>query len=535
MMFNLLNKAPPKKRLLYSELEQFINTTNSSPIALISGMRRTGKTALFAQIAREYQNQKSVLYLNFRDEQVYSSCGNVEAERTAEQALYMFLEKPDHEIILLDEVTCLEDYETLCANLFDLAAAERGGWKYKVLATCSSPFHIKVLSSGALGGSRSRLYYLPVIKFVEYLHLTTDYITYDDYRNVNAQDFENYLDLKNLPEDMLRTFDEDYFLNYYEELSGSDNNTMNRAGESRLTSDDLTHFSNMLAYQIAGRISYDKLLKNNPGKYELAAFGGRKKFAIELTDCILEVSKTGVKHLISSIGHSSLARLLHFLLKSHVINAETELNLEDENSMDIGLIMGLLNKNTTHGELVKLFDKVSFSLNSPLLYTRLGKDILDRAGFSWAEFSSLPPESKNSLYGNLLELYIRGGVSELNSKSLPFTSTKLSMSQVAEIDIVNHRLGLLCETTMANKDGTALHIATRYKDYGLIRVCATADLYDVKECYYQIPYPLLCCMVDTGDILQLQRTTAQDTLDIKTTFPKKLQICLESRNFSDGK
>ena len=507
-MFNLLTKAAPKKRLLFYKLGEFLNNGDSPPIALISGARMTGKTTLLAQITEKYYKAKSVLYLNFRDETAYSSRQDWASSETAEQILIDFLLSPSHTLLLLDEITSLDDYEHLCERVHDMSGGNITGVGYKALITGSSPFQIKALHSGSLGGGRSTLLQLPVLKFIEYMHLTTDRITYADYINVTAQDFAGYLSLDNLPYSMLRTFDEQYFINYYEENSLSGKNTRIRGGVSDITSDDMIALAHVLAYQLAGRINYNKLFESNTGKKELAPFGGWRKFPLE--KALVEASRNRVANFPRELRSSAVARILRFLLKSHIINAETELTTERDEPMDVFDIAKLLGSGAAYGDMMRLFDKVSFAMNSPLLYTRLSDDILRQAGFSWKEFTQLPANQKNVLYGDLLEVYVRGGISELRFLGLPFTSAKLNMEPVAAIDVVDFRKGLLCEITISNKDTQKVHVGTRYANNSLIRVCSTKDIGDTKGCYYQIPYPLLCCMVDTGDILKLKKTTVED-------------------------
>ena len=43
-----------KKRLIFSKLQDFIDNNNEYRVALISGMRRTGKTTILNQLENHY-------------------------------------------------------------------------------------------------------------------------------------------------------------------------------------------------------------------------------------------------------------------------------------------------------------------------------------------------------------------------------------------------------------------------------------------------------------------------------------------------
>ena len=133
-MFDLLSKAHIKKRLLFTGMEQFLKAETVPPIALISGARNTGKTTLLAQLAKEHNKEFSVLYLNFRDNTVYSSAAEIHGN--AEQAFIDFMCSPTHNLLLLDEITALDDYEVLCGRLYDTAGSETGQWRYKAFIYC---------------------------------------------------------------------------------------------------------------------------------------------------------------------------------------------------------------------------------------------------------------------------------------------------------------------------------------------------------------------------------------------------------------
>ena len=144
---------------------------------------------------------------------------------------------------------------------------------------------------------------------------------------------------------------------------------------------------------------------------------------------------------------------------------------------------------------------------TPLFYTRLGKDILNRLNIDIEELCS------GALLGKMLELYVRGALTLRTTKNI-MTSTKLDFPEIGEIDIYDSRAGLLCEITKSNDEVELTKKVSRlqeyYKESELIRICSTGGSGVFNDAYHLIPYPKLCCMVDTGDIFILPRTTGAE-------------------------
>jgi len=510
-MDKFLRGVPPTKRLLYDELKKFIDDKQDflPPIGLIAGLRQTGKTTLLKQLAIEYIGIKRVMYINFRDNAVYTYPNNDSLQKLpANKVIYEILAEHyrNYDLFLLDEITFLEDYEVISGNLYDSSGGS--GWKYKVIMTGSSPFHIRSLSSGSLGGGRCRLFRLSVLKFVEYLHISKN-VSYTDYSCVTRDDFIDYLTLKNLPTPALKTFDSRYFVNYYDDVVAGDETTCHSRGISRLGSEDLVDLSYVLAYQLAYRVGFQKLAKINAGKYELGHFGGRSNF--DLSHSLVSVSSKNINRIKSKDKSEDIANLLHFLIESDIVNIETELG-SDEQVAQSPIMLSRNIRHFTSSDFHKFFETHSISVNSPLLYSKLGDDILSIAGISLEEFYIALQSRVNTLLGDLLEVYLRGGVAELDTTGLPYISKKLSIGHDAEIDIISTNFRIMCESTVKNKDKGKVYLADYYRDEEFIRVCTTSDLIGVKGCYLMIPWYLFCCMIDTRDVLKLPKTKSSDFL-----------------------
>ena len=136
---------------------------------------------------------------------------------------------------------------------------------------------------------------------------------------------------------------------------------------------------------------------------------------------------------------------------------------------------------------------------SPLFYTRIGEDILNRMNVRKEMLR------KGMLLDKMLELYIRGGLG-MWSKETILTSHKLRYPNVGDVDIWNSEHFLLCESSCTNKKDKDIHVHDYFKDTSFIRVCSTRDQSSFNDVYYRIPYAKLCCMIDTGDVFKLNRT-----------------------------
>ena len=514
-MNQFLLEIPSTKRLLYTDLRKFIDDKNDyvPSIGIISGLRKTGKTTLLKQIAEDYISCKRIMYLNFRDNVVYSHPDDESLRGcTPEKVILKFLSGgyAKYDLLFLDEITALDNHEVISGNLYDISSGSGPGWRYKVLMTGSSPFHLRSLSSGSLGGGRSKLFRLPVLKFVEYLHIARG-VLYDDYSTVTREDFIDYLVLKDLPPAVLGTFDRQYFVDFQRDIDIGDDMACHSRGYAGLDVEDLNDLAHVLAYQLAYRVGYRKFAKANVGKYELGLLGkDRKDF--DLSRSLIHVSSENIARMKSDGVHKSIANLLHFLVGSDIVNVETELLSDGDAGLQPMRLLRYIKDLRSEQDFLTFFEKHSISMNSPLLYTRLGNDILSFVDLSLEKFFAILKTHANTLLGGLLEVYLRGGIAELDSLGLPYVSKKLHIRHDVEIDIINTDSSIMCETTVKNKDRNKVHVADYYKERDMLRICTTANLQGVRDCYYMFPWPVFCCMVDTGDVLRLYKTKSSDYL-----------------------
>jgi len=491
---------PEKERLIVQKLRDFIDKDVDYPVALVSGIRQTGKTTALMQLLISYPGS---VYVNLAVEGV--DFETVEGR---------FLENPP-KLLLLDEITYLPAFEREAQLLFNLAV-DKG---FKVIVTGSSPAHIVKLWHSSLGGGRSRLYRLPPVQFVEYLYLTGRIQNYKDYENVSGDCFADYLFLKNL-KNLRVQFDGTYFRDYYGVTAMGNKTRYLSHSLVGLKSDDLTNICNLLAYKLNEACSYDSAVSpDSPGKAEYNNVpaeirAGMPKYRdIDLSSAILYGSIAGA----APLGAEDKGRLLSFFLWSGLACVEYRKIGEGQGLTDIGTIVAGLEKCKNDTELRHLFDEVSICLTTPLFYTRLGADFLRLMDFD-IEYLC---HSKGYLLGKMLEVYLRGAIAMLYEQTI-LTSVKLdyiglSPREAGEVDIYASELGLMCESSKGNKGRGGekpVNIPKYMKEIDLIRICSSADRNEIISGVHHIPYAKLCCMVDTGDILSLKRTKGYGYLDL---------------------
>ncbi|MCL2099203.1 MAG: AAA family ATPase [Oscillospiraceae bacterium] len=198
---------PKKERLLVQQLRDFIENDKKDNVAVIAGIRKTGKTTILNQL-EDYYNKKGFKTLKISLDAALDDCNILDE-----------ISEKEPDLLLLDEISFLDGYEMFSQTLYNITAGSQNK-RFKAVITGSSPAHIIKLKSGKLG-CRSKLFRLPLLTFTEYLYFSDRIESYSDYSSVKNEDFSDYLQLKGLEEKapgLALTFDEDYFADFYSEI-----------------------------------------------------------------------------------------------------------------------------------------------------------------------------------------------------------------------------------------------------------------------------------------------------------------------------
>lgn len=489
-----VNEYMIKKRRMFQQLVSFIEEDTQDAVALITGIRKTGKTTLLLQLKDHYRHR--ALYVDAAKQ------GDTE-----DVVLRAFLDR-DIDLILIDEISYLEDYETLCQMFFNHAVHD--GRMVKVIITGSSPAHIVSLSSTKLG-ARAKLFRLPLLTFTEYLYFTDRISSYADYQHVTNEDFVRYLKMDGMASStapaLAITFDENYFRAFYDEVATSNMASKLTSSLIPLEENDLTDFINILSYKLSEPVSYAKTIAPTIGGQERIHLAGQgivaKMSAIDFSASVIQESVRAV----GDMTVKSIARMLQFLIQSGLATIEYTRTSQDAPLPQPCDILHALSTANTPQDLTAVFRQISICMVSPLFYTRIGVDLLNRAGVDVSALYS------GMLYGKMLELYIRGAVC-LHQNKRVMSVQKLNFLD-GEVDIWDKSTRILCEVTVADKRGSHVHLAKYFPETPLVRVCTShsKDYFDERNMFHWISYAKFCCMLDTGDVQTLQATDGKKGQD----------------------
>ena len=482
----------PKQRLMYYEIKQFLeNPPEGCKIAVLTGIRRIGKTGVLTDLR---DSLKDVKYINFSR--------NMDIKSELKSCLEFM--NAGEGILLIDEITHYPNYETLVENI-EYAVYNKGG-SLRVVFTGSSALHLSALKSGLLGAGRAKLFRIQFLSFAEYLVFTDKKADYDSLcsENLTDTDFKNYLQLKNLTAEGLKiSLDREYMAELYRDIGLSNQSSRNPGAFSEITEDDILCILDLVAYTIGNMTSWNVF--NNPdGLRELAPLG---ESGIDKQCLRIYLTAKQLKNM----PPKNIARALYYLITANL--AYIEVNYENPDKVPASKLADILFDIGTREELSKIFAKHNICLVSPIWYVRIANDIVEQYGFSVSQLFDAP------VFGHILENYVKGAycrwqnyqyeyeISEIGSTKYARTNEERGKSK--EVDLCDIRRRLLCEITKSNKRSDKVHLMEHFKDEGFIRVLCTKDIDVFDRGTYKIPYPKLCAMIDTGDVFKLQRTKRQ--------------------------
>lgn len=451
-----------KKRMVVQELYNFIKNENCYRIAVLAGIRRIGKTTALLQIHEIFPDS---CYIDF-------------SKDDAGDKFCAFYENPC-KVLLMDEITYEPNYVEIIRKI-EAQSVELG---YKVIITGSSTTHLMSLYGGPLGGGRSTLMRISLISFIEYLYFTDRINAYETDYVPTEEDFINYLKLDGLTEGLRLTIDLDYFRTFYSDIEMSNRNSTLVRSKLNITEEDLTSLCDLLAYKLQDDVTYRTFVRPGVGDRELTPL---QKRSADLSDSFLNQSILHAKN----ISPDSKARTLSFLLKAGLAYADIPYEYKEKrNPSDL---LTSLDDVTRAKDLEDIFADYNICLVSPLLYSRLGRDILKKAEVN-ADFLYRP-----NIIGMMLELYIKGSNS-LHKNNWNLCSFKIGIGR-NEVDLIDIENNFLCEITVSDKRIADVNLNAHFTDVPMIRVLSTKTIDDTIGGIYRIPYPKLCAEMDMKNV-----------------------------------
>lgn len=148
-LISSLAKKYNKKRFIYSDL---YNSSKHNWISFLIGLRGTGKTVLFSQLANELKN---FVYISLDDSRLKLF--------TLIEIIKYIIGNYNPKFVFIDEINTYPEWYKELKNIFDLFP------KVKFFATGSSS--VNILEGSIDLSRRMKIFYLPPLSFREYLYL----------------------------------------------------------------------------------------------------------------------------------------------------------------------------------------------------------------------------------------------------------------------------------------------------------------------------------------------------------------------------
>ncbi|MCL2099687.1 MAG: AAA family ATPase [Oscillospiraceae bacterium] len=481
-----------KERMMVSVLEQFIKEDEDYRVGVLIGLRKTGKTTILEQLSKKIGFAKLI---DFREETAW--------------AQYIEFLKSDNSLLLIDEITHINDYEDAVRAIEH--DVHNSGKKFKVIFSGSAFSHVKALQSSILGGGRSRLFKLPVLSFVEYLNFTGK-ITHNNYNagNImqnyihNPQDFFDYLDLKGLEDigasGLKFTLDYEYLRQMYEEIEISNDNCKLVSSGIKITESDVKAIGSMIAYTLSEFVKY-KSFTEKKGEREIKRIARAGEFnPAMLKNAEINQSVAAYRNILPA---ERRAMVLYFLLKCNLAYVEFQHETRDKCSLQ--QLLADIDAVSKKQDFADIVDNYNICLINPILYTRLGKDILKEHKLDNINLY------ESFIKGHLIENYIKGSYCMTTADKF-YTIYKLGGSALPdeppEVDMLDYDRGILTE--LKSYDNSKNSLKNYFREEALIRILTTNGEEDTPEenrlGYYRIPFTKLCILTDTGFITSLKPT-----------------------------
>jgi hypothetical protein len=461
---------------MFYSLKAFIDSDKNYNAAILVGIRKIGKTTILKQLNRSYPGS---VYLD-GDSKAY------------EDAFTKCLRNPP-DLLMIDELTRIPDYE----HLIELYNDRISNTHKKLIVSGSATPHLIALSGSKLG-SRSRLFRLSFLSYLEYLFFTDKITGYTEIEftsspNVSADTFKDYLMLREIPDGFSLTLDDTYLGAVYNDLAVSNEAAYLSSSVLNLSLDSILATSHVLAYTLSENVRHATVLGAPVGKREAVAAGAsydsRKAELSQMAQArALFGGVLSVKTRVQATRYLIMSNLCFFALSE---------------GQTVGRALGELARVQDETGFAQFFSEYNLCLMNPAMYSMLGKDILSRYGIEHEKLFA------GSILGLMVEQYIKGSLAQTTTAST-LSGYKLSGDD-GEVDIIDRSLGLLCEVSIRDKQPDKVNLYRHFSDQKLLRILTTATAEgfirgrDGRSLYYQLPYPRFCCYIDAGLVPELYR------------------------------
>jgi len=461
-----------KYRKAYYEIEKALDIFS---IVILLGLRKTGKTEILKQLAQNRNGH----YHDFK------------ASKLSYEGAEELFER-DVPLLLLDEIGYLDYFDVFMSSL--LEKASKSG--KKVVITSSSYGAMKQLGSEYLGGGRSHKVELFPLSFEEYLHFSRDGFSYGDDYEPTEQDIEDFYRLKGVPLGMDFIIDRQYMTDTFTDIDVARGNKYHDERDIVLTKEQYTSVFDIIAYTLNDSLSIKRLQGARLGAQEYESTKGMtiSKSLIGLANKIVNKMAREIKQ---DVGIEDLALIMAYLFHAGFLFVDLKAN-EDKKQISDSIMHDLL-RIKTYEQFEKFFTNYTFSVISPLLYTRLLVNLEEIANKHY---------TNPGLRGMLYELAVKSESVQQKGYDLYHSSRKYLLSPI-EVDLWED--WLLLEASVSHIEQKAHSLDKVLKDYELVRVLTDEPgTWRDNGVFYRIGYPKALLMISNGTIRNLEARKVEE-------------------------
>jgi len=450
-----------KKRKLYESIKNALLKGEHNTVLLL-GLRKTGKTTLLTQIAEEF-GKDAVYYVDCRD------------VKLTMESYYDLFELPQ-KYILIDELGYFPEFDQYMKNL----QQDIGSTGKKFVLTSSSYGLMKQLAHEKLGGRACVLELFP-LSFEEYLYFSGKISAYGENYEPADMDLQDFYRLRGVPGGMDFLIDTQYMLGVFNDVQNGLDNQLGTVRDIELERKHYMAITDLIAYTLNSKISMRRFKGMQIGVQEF----GKAVKGLKLSESLIGLAnKTAM-----GLDVTDIAKIIAYLYRNGFLFVDLEVNEEASQKPDS--LIGDLLAVKSESNLSAILREYTFSVISPLLYTRLMVDLESIADKLCAS---------NALYGELYELTMKSESVYKQGYSIFHTSYKYKRGDM-EVDLVEFGIsqGLLIELTISHKQNKDHYADKVYRGKPFKRILTDVEgVYEKDGDVMRIGYPKALLMMSEG-------------------------------------
>ena len=492
---------------------KIVNGLDKYNVTFLLGPRKCGKTYALDQIKNNLD--RNIIKYDFKtlteDESVFKVNEIIDSIKAGKDIVY-----------LLDEVTYMTFPEQEIARIAEAYTESKSlgvDIKTKVVFTGSQSVALSSWGRSAFAG-QANFINADFLTYSEWLDFAgVNEISADTFRQFITGTFDFYDEFNSL---------EDYLKGCLEETVKSNAKSRNYiyGNDVDLVSvDTLIDILYITLFSLHDTLSPATFFQNNSLSNKIVYIKNTmaKDYDISSEEIREKVARSYVSRYdsVNSVDIDVLKQSLSFLIRSSLITATP---IFDNFETTIDVLKNLEADNSKYTKKSDLLGKVNFTINYPMFYAQILKDIFN-------------DEIKNNgidgaMLGSIVECYVRG----LLDKSSSF---EYHDENGNEIDYVNIRQKLAVEITISNKTMDRVHLDMLQPEYKKILLSKDKEeiIDDIKLIpYYKFIYKLSSKQEQyLKDLMQNHKASVKFTLNKDTSSNETLASVMNGTELKSSK